>query len=228
MKATQLENVRDKHQSNINRWNAAAACRRDKAGRILLLTEPACTTFLGGAYCNFSNCCLQRVELRFSVQKNGGPLPPDSLQVKTSKITWAASDADVDVFPSVYGTPTGTIFSYVFDAVAAQTSAVARLRFCSHCKAGDLLTASLSVHIASGTDATSQAPCQLPQLVTPSTQLSDLWTEAGLSTADAYFLTSAEAALSTSPLRYDCGCLPLPGSDSASMSASESISISLF
>jgi hypothetical protein len=143
------EETRDKHQLNVDRWNAQRDCRLANALRLVLSQEFRCKLAVGALFCNQTLGCITPLVIRltFLVNFNGSPdaSPPNEL-VLCNETKRKGSDTFDEHVGHVFAGSFPVVDTY-YDFVNPQTTAslTTRLSF-PGCENGHALDVVLSVH----------------------------------------------------------------------------------
>lgn len=186
--AQALEGIRDLYITNRERWLDYYNCRIANPMRLVALTEVSCRTFIGGAYCNTSKCCLRNVELRFTFQLGGTTgLTPSVRDCFISGSPFAQEEA---YSPLV----TGSVLRCFVDHANPQDSTSVRMRVQVPCSAGQSLRVTITAHAAQPAPNQNGDECILPTAGVPSDILA-LWGAVGLGSADTRGLLQRDLPL---------------------------------
>lgn len=198
------EAVRDLYAENRQRWLDQRACRAANPARLVAAGSKDCKSFVGGSFCNFSQCCIGPVELRLTFTKYAGG----------SAITWPGAtliEALIDGsglnavpwVPEVHG----PVYRFLVDAANSQETTTVRMRLCVACEAGQSLGVALTVHVPDPpVDPETDVACELPTADVPS-DVSAIWTANGVDAGSTVraVLQKAVPLDPTSPT-FNCNC----------------------
>lgn len=195
------EAARDQYAANVARWNAQAVCRAAHPLKLTLNAEPRGVLFVGGLWCNPTDCCLTQFFLRTTFEYFRDGLPVDAAGEVTFRCREnyrAGADtgyAEVQYQPGVQW----PVMDHHFDA--ADPHGVSRFRnrmqFSPAGDVADTVRVTLSVHVP------DQPDCALPDpaSVTVDAGLLAIWNAVDSSSPPA------RAALqSSSPVSQTAGC----------------------
>lgn len=199
--ATTAESVRNQLQTNIERWNAAADCRGTHTLQTLFSAEPECRFFVGGMYCNYSQCCISQPELRFTFFRyvNGVAAPIPTTQNVLRSFVQIENNAEEEVLPSVVW----PVYSYKPDLVSAQNTFMARLRFCTTCATAETYGVYVTVHFDDTAYTTNG--CTAEEITVPAA-LQSIWTTLGLTTPATRALAFKLVPANPQKEPFGCGC----------------------
>lgn len=202
--ASDAEGVRDLYALNRQRWLDQLTCRQENPARLLVIGDRNCKVFVGGSVCNFSQCCLSPIELRFTVKKFSGNtlVPLSSLTVVDADINASSTRTTEKYAPEIIG----PVIRFVADYSNAQATTVARMRICSACEVGESLQVTLTVHAPDPEPNGNGVICELP---TPEVDADILaiWAANGVPATPTVRAVLTEAApLNPDAPSFDCGC----------------------
>jgi hypothetical protein len=177
--AATLETTRDDYAAGREQWLDAVACAAASSTRLVAVSNGACRVFLGGSFCNTTECCLSDVELRLTLQlyDADGNLAADPSGVEyTAAYLYTLQTGDQPIVPEVTDSGTGwPVYSFFVDGVPAGDSVTIKIILDVPCNAGQAVTATLTVHTPDidGCDLTE---------IEMGDDLTTIWSDLGLTT----------------------------------------------
>lgn len=203
--ATQTQATRDTHHENIERWEAARACREANPAKLLMSSVGNCKVAVGGSFCNTTNCCLSGVELRFTFRKfeAGVEVPWTSGTVTEAFISGSPTDGEEAYAPLI----AGPVVRFFLDYADPNATSVARMKFClPACLATQSVSVTLTVHVDTVlNDPETDEPCPLSEAEVEAEILS-AWTDNSVpETASSVALVKTAGVTPASPSLV-CGC----------------------
>ena len=199
--ATSAENVRDQLVTNIDRWNAAADCRSEQSLQVIFTAEPECRFFAGAMYCNNSACCVTQPELRFTFFRyvNGFPVAVATNSAILRSFIQIENNDEQEILP----TDAWPVYVYKPDLVSAQSTFMARLRFCTVCSS----TESYGVYVTAHFDDSAYTTdgCAAVEVMIPAA-LTSVWTAKGLTTPTTRALTFKLVPANPNKEPFGCEC----------------------
>ena len=199
--ATSAENVRDQLVTNIDRWNAAADCRSEQSLQVIFTAEPECRFFVGAMYCNNSACCVAQPELRFTFFRyvNGFPVAVAENSAILRSFIQIENNDEQEILP----TDAWPVYVYKPDLVSAQSTFMARLRFCTVCSSTESYGVYVTAHFndsAYTTDGCAAVEVMIPAALTA------VWTAKGLTTPTMRALTFKLVPANPNKEPFGCEC----------------------
>jgi hypothetical protein len=169
-------------QLAIDRWNAQAACRLQQPLRLVAMTDPMCTIFVGGSYCNMSHGCLTPMFMRVTFETfRGGVATPFAPSAVTPYCREGfRNGTDTDFADKPY-TPQGPypVLDTPYDTANPQASSIMRTRFrFTGCTSIDTVRITLTAHSPDAVDPVTGEIYTLPVASVPS-GVTALWTARG-------------------------------------------------
>jgi hypothetical protein len=130
--ATDAEETRDTHNSNILRWNAQKECREARPISVSTLAEPDCKIIHSSIFGNTSKCCLLKVHFRFTFYyyRAGGIISPPELayfDCKRTEILGSPQGNGPEAYTLIGDYP---VYETIIDYMEPQSNARTTFRFC--------------------------------------------------------------------------------------------------
>ena len=199
--ATSAENVRDQLVTNIDRWNAAADCRSEQSLQVIFTAEPECRFFVGAMYCNNSACCVAQPELRFTFFRyvNGFPVAVAENSAILRSFIQIENNDEQEILP----TDAWPVYVYKPDLVSAQSTFMARLRFCTVCSSTESYGVYVTAHFNDFAYTTDG--CEAVEVMVPAA-LTAVWTAKGLTTPTMRALTFKLVPANPNKEPFGCEC----------------------
>jgi hypothetical protein len=199
--ATSAENVRDQLATNIDRWNAAADCRSEQSLQVIFTAEPECRFFAGAMYCNNSACCVTQPELRFTFFRyvNGVPVAVAENSAILRSFVQIENNDEQEILP----TDAWPVYVYKPDLVSAQSTFMARLRFCTVCSSTESYGVYVTAHFNDSAYTTDG--CEAVEVMVPAA-LTAVWTAKGLTTPTMRALTFKLVPANPNKEPFGCEC----------------------
>lgn len=199
--ATSAENVRDQLATNIDRWNAAADCRSEQSLQVIFTAEPECRFFVGAMYCNNSACCVTQPELRFTFFRyvNGFPVAVAENSAILRSFVQIENNDEQEILP----TDAWPVYVYKPDLVSAQSTFMARLRFCTVCSSTESYGVYVTAHFNDSAYTTDG--CAAVEVMVPAA-LTAVWTAKGLTTPTMRALTFKLVPANPNKEPFGCEC----------------------
>ncbi len=199
--ATSAENVRDQLVTNIDRWNAAADCRSEQSLQVIFTAEPECRFFVGAMYCNNSACCVAQPELRFTFFRyvNGFPVAVAENSAILRSFIQIENNDEQEILP----TDAWPVYVYKPDLVSAQSTFMARLRFCTVCSSTESYGVYVTAHFNDSAYTTDG--CAAVEVMVPAA-LTAVWTAKGLTTPTMRALTFKLVPANPNKEPFGCEC----------------------
>jgi len=199
--ATSAENVRDQLVTNIDRWNAAADCRSEQSLQVIFTAEPECRFFVGAMYCNNSACCVAHPELRFTFFRyvNGFPVAVAENSAILRSFVQIENNDEQEILP----TDAWPVYVYKPDLVSAQSTFMARLRFCTVCSSTESYGVYVTAHFNDSAYTTDG--CAAVEVMVPAA-LTAVWTAKGLTTPTMRALTFKLVPANPNKEPFGCEC----------------------
>ena len=212
--ANEAEDVRDTLNSNLDRWTAQRDCRIANPARLVLDVEPKSRAFVGGSYCNLTNCCLGPVEIRFTIELLSGS---DVIEWNSGAMTVAYISGSHTKGNEQRYTPlqSGQVFRFFFDYANAQDASIAKGRLCvqnpQQLESGDVeidaIRVTMTVHTADPIpNQHTGEVCTLPTETVPG-NIQDIWNASiggDPGTATTRVVLEGTVTLDIDPAQADC------------------------
>ena len=199
--ATSAENARNQLVTNIDRWNAAANCRSEQSLQVIFTAEPECRFFVGAMYCNNSACCVTQPELRFTFFRyvNGSPVAVTTNSAILRSFIQIENNDEQEILP----TDAWPVYVYKPDLVSAQSTFMARLRFCTICGSTESYGVYVTAHFNDSAYTTDG--CDAVEVMVPAA-LTSVWTAKGLTTPTTRALTFKLVPANPNKEPFGCEC----------------------
>jgi hypothetical protein len=200
--AQTAEAARDTFAANIARWDAARDCKLNNPARLVTSQGTSCTTNVGGSFCNFTNCCVRNIEIRFTM----------TLFVDSSATAWAGggyksasisgsfTNGEEPYAPQVAAN--GQVFRFFFLNADPAASSIAKMKMCvPSCGGTNSMGVVMTVHAAD-----PDPDCQTPVVPVPP-DVQAIWAAGGVPDGDPVRAVVTQAApMTPAPAAFNCGC----------------------
>lgn len=171
------ERVRDLYEKDKVRWLEQYQCRLEHPVKLIGFTEKQCNGQFAGTYCNFSVCCLQETELRFTAQLFDGvtPIPSGTIQATISE-SFVTGSPWVGREPYAMGGEF-PVYKATIPQMDPQSNASVQFRVCTKgCNPNWSLKMTMTAHAPDPLPNDAGVSCPVPVVAVPA-DVSALWTD---------------------------------------------------
>lgn len=197
----QAETARDLYARNKARWETQAGLRAAAALQAVAVREAACKVFVAASYCNSLRCCIADARIRLTLQRySGGVLDLAALEgvcVTAAYVSGPALAIEQRAAPEVAIAAGGAVVEFAFDAALPGAAAVAKLRLCIPCAAGQTAAFTVTAHGDVAGD------CPYDEADVPA-DVAAVWAAAGLPLRPTLALRRTAAPLTPEAAAADC------------------------
>jgi len=146
-----LEQTRDQHKLNIDRWLEEKRCREADPLKPVLLPESQCKAAVGVLFCNTNKCCAVPMTLRFTFEyfSGGVSVTPSSEPPCVAALAYSTPQRNSELYTPQPIVLKGSwpVYEHTFDFVDPQATAQVAFRIClPSCVPGDALLLHATAH----------------------------------------------------------------------------------
>lgn len=206
--AEDAERVRDVYRDNLDRWNASRDCRINNPSRLLMTQDRQCKTSVGGSFCNFTNCCVRDIEIRFTFTKfvDGDVAAWTGGGAAKATISGSFTQGEEEYAPQIMGD--GRVIRFFFPHADPAAMSIAKMKAClPSCDTNESLGATMTVHAETPemNEHTGDS-CTTPTADVPEEILA-IWDEVGVPLgAPIRAVVKRAVGLNPDAPSYPCGC----------------------
>jgi len=192
-------NVRDLLQDNKDRWEASRACRAAHSLRSVIVPESECKVLVGASYCNTTNCCIQDLTLRFTLEMFEQGVPIAAIVTSCEQVLaegpGLAAEGETRALTGIW-----PVYEVRFTNINPSDNVAVGFRLCvANCKPTMEVRNSVTVHYEDPVPLDANHPCE-SETVLPPPELEAIWAESWLANVEGAITATTKSTVTTEKL----------------------------